>query len=491
MFNVPDHRVRKLNDMPVNENGDFVLYWMTAYRRVHWNFSLDRAVMWAEKLGKPLIVLEALRLGYQWACDRFHSFVLDGMKDNLRDLKNTGVFYYPYIEPHSDAGKGLLRGLSVKACVIITDLFPCFFLPRMILAAATKVLCRMEEVDSNGLLPLLNSDRIFVSAFSFRRHLQKDLPRYILEAPSSGPLANKRLEALTEPPESILKEWPPVSEALLMSENRDLSWLPINHGVLATKTRGGSHNAGDALKKFLTERLHRYASDRNNPDLDSTSELSAYLHWGHISVHQIFWELMHLEDWTPHRLGAKSHGKRTGWWGVSENAEAFLDQLITWRELGYNMSSLRNDYDSYESLPEWSQKTLLEHQEDFREYLYTLEEFEKANTHDPLWNAAQRELIATGKIHNYLRMIWGKKILEWTSSPAQALEVMIELNNKYALDGRDPNSYTGIFWTLGRYDRPWGPVRPVFGKVRYMSSKRTREKLKLANYLKSYNSFFV
>ncbi len=148
---------------------------------------------------------------------------------------------------------------------------------------------------------------------------------------------------------------------------------------------------------------------------------------------------------------------------MSAGAEAFLDQVITWRELGFNCCHMRKDYDQYESLPAWAQKTLKEHENDARTARYSLEELEGARTHDPLWNAAQTQLVTEGRIHNYLRMLWGKKIIEWTRSPREALRVMIELNNRYALDGRDPNSYSGIFWCLGRYDRPWGPERPIFG----------------------------
>jgi len=159
------------------------------------------------------------------------------------------------------------------------------------------------------------------------------------------------------------------------------------------------------------------------------------------------------------------------------NAEHFLDELVTWRELGFNMCSLSNNYDQYGSLPEWARKTLGNHAKDPRPHIYSLDDLEKAETHDPLWNSAQMQLATQGGIDNRLRMLWGKKILEWSPTPESALEVMIHLNNKYALDGRDPNSYTGIFWTLGRYDRPWGPERPIFGLVRYMSSASMARKL--------------
>ena len=171
---------------------------------------------------------------------------------------------------------------------------------------------------------------------------------------------------------------------------------------------------------------------------------------------------------------------------MDESSEAFLDELVTWRELGYNMAAHRPDYRDYASLPEWARSSLASHREDPRQYLYSVEQFEQAETHDPLWNAAQTQLREEGVIHNYLRMLWGKKILEWTKSPEEAAEVMIELNNRYALDGCDPNSYSGIYWCLGRYDRAWGPERPIFGKIRYMTSENTARKYSVRNYIKWY-----
>ena len=176
---------------------------------------------------------------------------------------------------------------------------------------------------------------------------------------------------------------------------------------------------------------------------------------------------------------------------MSSPAEAFLDQAITWRELGFNMCHVRKDYDQFESLPAWARKTLTEHASDPRPHKYSFADFERAATHDPLWNAAQIQLVTEAKIHNYLRMLWGKKILEWTKSPQEALQIMIELNNRCALDGRDPNSYSGIFWCLGRYDHPWGPVRPIYGTVRYMSSENTARKLNVKEYLSKYLSRYT
>ena len=208
---------------------------------------------------------------------------------------------------------------------------------------------------------------------------------------------------------------------------------------------------------------------------------------GHISAHEVFTEATLVDGWTPKRIASKATGSSSGWWGASEPVESFLDELITWRELGYNMCWQRDDYDRYESLPDWAKKSLAQHSRDKRESVYSLDEFEAAQTHDELWNAAQRQLVREGIIHNYLRMLWGKKILHWSATPQDALDTMIELNNKYAIDGRNPNSYSGIFWVLGRYDRAWGPERTIFGKIRYMTSDNTARKVRVADYIKQYS----
>lgn len=488
MTRTPKSRIVKTNTLPENLNGEFVLYWMIANRRPAWNFSLDRALEWSEDLGKPLLVLEALRCDHKWACERFHGFVLDGMRANKRAFEEAGVKYYPFVEKYAGQGKGLIEELSRKACVIITDHFPCFFLPRMIESASKKAKVLLEKVDSNGLVPLSSYQNAYPSAYSFRRFIQNVLPNIILEKPQADPLKKyPRFKSLSIT-KSIGLKWPPASDSLLAFEPVEIQKLPINHGIKRTKSVGGYEGAQKVMEKFLTKKLVSYGELKNVPDLNVASGLSSYLHWGHISVHEVFWSVMEQEKWTPEQLGTKASGKRSGWWGVSSNAESFLDELITWRELGYNMCAVQENYDQYESLPGWALKTLEAHRTDYRQYIYNLEEFEKAQTHDSLWNAAQTELAKEGRIHNYLRMLWGKKILEWSTDPKTALEIMVELNNKYALDGRNPNSYSGIFWILGRYDRPWGPERPVFGKIRYMSSDRTREKVSVKKYLEKYSS---
>jgi len=483
---VPQIRIRKANNAPVNSKGDFILYWMTAYRRTRWNFSLDRAVAWAKEIDKPLVILEALRCCYGWASDRFHRFILDGMADNARQLKKKRVLYYPYVEPFPDADKGLIQALGRRACVVVTDDYPTFFLPRMVASASKKLPVLLEQVDSNGLLPMRAAHQVFSTAYAFRRFLQKHLPSYFLDHPETEPLKDLKIKTLNSVLEEIMKRWPPASLALLEGDAGALSSLPIDHSVGVIGEHGGPDQARRILKRFVEDHLSRYAESRNQPEEEGTSGLSPYLHFGHISAHEIFHRIMEEENWSFHRLSTTARGSRNGWWGISESSEAFLDQLITWRELGFNMCWQREDHERYESLPDWALSTLSAHEMDERPHLYGLEVFEAARTHDPLWNAAQRQLLLEGRIHNYLRMLWGKKILEWSLTPQQALEVMIELNNKYALDGRDPNSYSGIFWVLGRYDRAWGPERPVFGKVRYMTSENTARKVRTRNYIEKY-----
>ncbi len=459
---------------------------MIAHRRTEWSFALQRAVQWAEELNKPLLVLEALRCGYQWASDRLHRFIIDGMRDNAERLAAAGVAYHPFVETWEDEGKGLLAALSRQACVVVTDHYPHFFLPRMVKAAAGQVAVKLEKVDSNGLLPTAASDRVYPTAYSFRRHLQKTLPEHLQAFPDPDPFRGKRLPFLEEWPKVLAESRNQLSHRLLVGESRALAALPIDHSVSPSKETGGPLAAGARLRSFLEQDLPRYGEARNHPDDDASSRLSAYLHFGHISVHQIFYEVMSREGWTEQRISSKADGRRSGWWGASESVEAFLDQLITWRELGYHRSFHIRGPEGYESLPDWARKTLALHGNDPRPYLYSYDELKEARTHDRLWNAAQNQLLTEGHIHTYLRMLWGKKILEWSPSPREALEVMIELNNRFALDGRDPNSDSGIFWILGRYDRAWGPERPIFGKIRFMSSRNTAAKLRLRRYLEKY-----
>jgi deoxyribodipyrimidine photo-lyase len=479
-----EDRTTPLVDRSPSTDGSFVLYWMIAQRRLTWNFGLQRAAEWAKELRKPLVVFEALSARYRWASDRLHRFVIDGMADNAARLSERGICHYPYVEPAPDAGRGLLEALAAHAAVVVTDDYPAFMLPRMVATAAQRVAVRFEQVDGNGLLPIRLTGDAFTSAYAFRRHLQRALPAHIRTWPSADPLSVLPRTRAILPPD-VLRRWPAADPGLLAGTT-GLGTLPIDHGVTPTALRGGSTAADAALERFLSDGLRSYAASRNDLEQDVTSGVSPYLHFGHLSSHAVVHAVLQREGWLGHLTG-RATGARAGWWGVGAAAEAFLDQVVTWRELGFNMCAARpQDYDRYESLPGWARATLDAHAGDEREHVYQLAAFEAGCTHDPLWNAAQGQLVRDGRIHNYLRMLWGKKILEWTASPQEALAIMIELNNKYALDGRDPNSYSGIFWTLGRYDRAWGPERSVFGTVRYMSSANTARKMRVKEYIARY-----
>ncbi|MCR9246542.1 MAG: deoxyribodipyrimidine photolyase [bacterium] len=481
---VPDLRIAAANDCELRPDGSHVLYWMNGARRPHHNFALDRAIEHARSLGKPLIVLEALRCGYQWASDRFHRFILEGMRANAAAFEGSSVRYYPYVEPAEGAGKGLVEALAADACVVIADDFPCFFLPRANAAAAARVPCLMELVDSNGLLPMrAPGDKVFARAVDLRRWLQRNIAPHLTDQPRKNPLARLELPR-ARIARSITDRWPAATSRMLAASPGALAELPIDHSVTPVERVTGGPVAGSRrLREFVDDALSRYEDDRNHPDRRGGSELAPWLHFGHVSVHEVFERLAKVHDWTTDALGPTKNGSRDGFWNMNPAADGFLDELVTWRELGLNFCSRRPDYDQYESLPAWAQRTLTDHESDVREHLYTYEQFDEARTHDEVWNAAQRQLRAEGRIHNYLRMVWGKMILAWTPSPQIALEILIDLNNRYALDGRNPNSYSGIFWVLGRYDRAWGPERPVFGKIRFMSPERTKAKVRMREYL--------
>jgi deoxyribodipyrimidine photo-lyase len=482
MTSIPGIRIRVGNEKPFRATGEYVLYWMTAFRRLEWNFSLQHAVDLALELKKPLVLLEILKADYPYASPRFHSFLLEGMAERSACLDACSVFHYPFVEEEPGEGEGLLQALAEKAAVVVTDDFPSFFLPAWVEAEGENLSARLEIVDSNGILPLRAGNRVFSAAYHFRRFLHKNLSEHLLQPPARDPLAGH--EALPPFPgaKDVGKRW----RRWVPSRKNGRITVPeipgFERAIRPVPREGTSFEARRFLQRFVSERLSRYADDGNHPDRQATSELSPYLHFGAISAHEVFEAVAGWEGWSPLRLSQDGKGQRKGWWGMGEGSEAFLDQLITWRELGYNMAWQVPDHTSYESLPDWARETLGTHEGDPRPHVYSYDEFRSAETHDTLWNAAQRQLREEGIIHNYLRMLWGKKILEWSRSPREALEIMIDLNDRLALDGRDPNSYSGIFWCLGRYDRGW-PERPIYGKVRSMSSDRTRKKVELTDYL--------
>ena len=478
----PLARIHRQNDRPLNPEGDYVLYWMIAARRTRYNFGLQRACELAAELRKPLVILEALRAGYPFASDRFHAFVVGGMADNGRDAVKTRALYYPYVEPEAGAGSGLLEALASTSAAVVTDRFPAFFLPRMVATAAERCSVQMEAVDCNTLIPAEEHGRAFPTARGYRAFMQRNLRQHLAAFPEETPLAlAPHLRATL--PSAITTRWP--AAALAAPLARLLAGLPIDHSVAPVSIPGGSHHAGQTMQRFVETKLRPYGDDHNHPDADGTSRLSPYLHFGHLSVHELFAAVMTAERWTTRKLQKTRAGAREGWWGVSGGAEAFLDQITVWRELAFNGCHWTPNYGAYAALPAWARATLEAHRGDPRPHLYALDDLDTANTADEVWNAAQRELRTEGWFHGYLRMLWGKKILEWCREPADALDRMEALMNRYSLDGRDPVSYLNYGWVLGLYDRPW-PERPIFGTVRYMTSASAKRKLRMKAYLERY-----
>jgi deoxyribodipyrimidine photo-lyase len=474
-------RLRRLNDRPVAKTGQYILYWMQASRRLRSNHAFDYAARCAQELAKPLVVYEGLRRDYPWASERFHSFIVAGMKDNADAARALGITYWPFVETPDRPARGLLAKIARKAALVVTDDYPCFIVPEQSRALAARTDRAVFAVDSNGVVPLSllgeapyaaanlrpRIHRLFVEAFENRSDAEPKLSRF----------ARKTIDPPFDPAD--LED--PV--ALVASSSVDAGVGPV------VDRPGGAAAARKRLLAFLRSGLKVYATDRSQPMPPSAfhgSGLSPYLHFGHLSIEEVVAEVFRATGgWSAARIDYEHRGRREGFYGPDANANSFLDEALTWRDVGYVWHrSRRSDAVSLDrALPRWAHATLRAHASDPRAFSYSPEEWEAGATHDVLWNAAQKELVATGTIHNYMRMLWGKKVIEWSRDPDEAYATLVHLNNKYALDGRDPNSYTGILWCFGLFDRPWAPERPVLGQIRYMSSENTAKKFRLGPYL--------
>lgn len=485
MQNINSYRKFERNNNSVKENGDYVLYWMQINRRFHYNFALEYAVAWANKLDKPLLIYEGLNIDYPWASDRIHTFMMEGMKENLEYATDQDLNYFSYVEPKSEAGKGLFYRLAENACCVISDEYPVFIIRKHNDRVADRIDVPYTTIDSNGIIPLGVTEKDPYSAYLFRKIMQKHFIEAFSNPPQKDPLDELKNTSKVNLSKDFLNAYPSATEDY---ENiaDTVSQLEIDHSVRAVDASGTRAAALGKLGSFVAHGLFDYDEKRNHPDEKKTSGLSPWLHFGKISEHEIVDTVLkhQPEDWSLDDI-TPNGGKNSGFFNGDPNIEGFLDEVITWREVGFHFAHHRPDYDEFDSLPDWVKKTMDEHRDDEREHVYSLEEFEQSKTHDELWNAAQTQLREEGIIHNYLRMLWGKKVIEWTPDYRTALDYLIELNNKYALDGRDPNSYSGIFWCLGRFDRAW-QEREVFGKLRYMTSDSTRKKVRMKEYLATY-----
>ncbi len=474
-------RIRALNDRPIRDEGKYVLYWMQMYRRLDFNHALNHAIALANSLKKPLVIYEGLRLDYPWANHRFHQFILEGMAENARVAEKRGWNYWPFVETPDSPGRGLLRKVSDDAAAVVTDDYPCFIVPDQSAALARKVDIAVHAVDGNGIVPMASLGPTVSAAAHLRPRIHKAFAEAWKHRSGKLDADSAPLRKKVDAPFATWK----VGEISAF-----VTKLPLDDSVKPVSACPGGTAAGrKRLRGFLSHRLKGYAEHRSeptSPENGHASGLSPYLHFGHVSIEEIVQAVLEIDGaWTTSELNPACRGKREGYFSPNADVNNFLDEAITWRDLGFHWHQTRRaDTASLASaLPTWANATLKAHASDTREFEYTLEEWEACASHDPLWNAAQKELIATGTIQNYLRMLWGKKVLEWTRTPEEAYRILVHLNNKYALDGRDPNSYTNILWCFGLFDRPWAPERKVFGKIRYMSSANTAKKFKVQGYL--------
>jgi deoxyribodipyrimidine photo-lyase len=494
---IPESRLRifKSGSKP----GNCVVYWMISARRTEWNHGLEHAIDLASERNLPLVVVEPLAIAHGWANDRSHTFLIQGMMNNGNAFEDSPITYIPYVETKPGEGQGLLEKWQEYADVMVIDDFPVYYPMRVMEIAISIGKCDIHSVDSNGFMSLRGQNRSFTTAYSLRRHLHKTIITHMTEFPHPNPISKG--DGLPKIKQSIIDDIfkesgtpiTPYEFLWRICEMKDiglnaLSNLAIDHSVPPVQhVKGGSVEALSIWTEFLKSRLSNYATDRNQPELNGSSGLSPYLHFGHISPHKVLSDIFETHNWDISGINLPHNGRRAGWWGLPSDVESFLDQIITWRDLGFLHCANVPNHHKFESIPEWAQKTLKEHESDPRPYIYSFEQFENADTHDELWNAAQRQLTTDGVIHNYLRMLWGKKILEWTPTPEIAMQYMVDLNDKWALDGRDPNTYTGIGWVLGKFDRGW-TERAVYGKIRCMTTDSTKRKFKTSGYVDAYSN---
>ena len=422
---------------------DYVLYWARASRRVEANRALEKAAQLANHHELPLLFYEELPCAARYASDRFHYFLLEGVPETARRLERLGIGYVFYLPRRRSDRQTVVEELASRAAAVVADDDP--------LAGATAY----ETVDSACIVPGWLIGQRCYAAYSMRPKINRLLPRFL--KPPAPVMLRHRYRAVAPDLHTV------VTEENIASL---VAGCEIDHTVPPFPSfRGGRRAAEEALRCFLEGGLRRYARDKNNPAAHATSRLSPYLNYGHIGALEV---ALAVQDYAArHKL----------------MAEEFLEELIVRRELACNFCRYADDVRSLAALPEWVRNTLARHAGDPRPYTYTREEFEQGRTHDALWNAAQKQLLATGAIDGYYRMYWGKKIIEWSSTPAEALATMNVLNDRYALDGRGLNTYGNLLWCFGLHDRPW-PERPIFGTVRWMSLEGMRRKTDVDTYIR-------
>jgi deoxyribodipyrimidine photo-lyase len=449
-------RAVTLNEKRLQPDGDYVLYWMQSTQRFEDNWALRLATLEADRVGKPLLILHGIDSDSPHASARFHTFMMQGARELASRARRLGLTYRFALPRRRDDDRRVVDRLAGRAALVVTDHFPTGGVSARAQRLADRANCRVIAVDSVGVVAAAAFYREEYAARTIRPKLARlvgpSLDR-VDDRPPKRALPHSLIASLDV-------DWLDVEGCDIAAE---VSRCDIDHEVAPVAARGGLVAARARLMAFIADGLHGYAERRRNPSDDGgSSRLSPYLHHGMISPLEVV---------------------RAVRAGVGEaQSEAFLNEMLTWRELSLNFCLRNPHHASLAALPDWVQRSMKTHAGDAREVTYSLDALERGATHDPIWNAGQRELVETGQMHNVVRMLWGKAVITWTRRYEEALAWLLHLNDKYALDGRDPNSYAGIQWCFGKFDRPFA-ARPVWGTIRPMSLERARSKYDMADYL--------
>lgn len=451
-----DQRVTFLNDQAVPSR-EGVAYWMQASPRTRYNHALEYAIHVANHRATPLEVFFVLSPDYPGAALRHYWFLVQGLHDVYQGLERRGI---PFSVRLGNAPK-VVTAVATRVGTIVTDRGYTAIQRQWRDTVAGQIDCPLVQVESNVVVPVHTvSEKQEWSAATLRRKIHPHLETFLRPVAEIPYHHSRRSVWIGDIPEYPIRNLSEVSSPAQLA-----GLFPVNTAIEpVSEFIGGETAAHHRLQTFLTERLSGFDELRNVPDRDHTSHMSPYLHFGHISPVEI---VLRAQEQVDSELGESAR----------EDLDSFIEELVVRRELAMNYTEFNPQYDRFSGLPGWAQTTLMEHNGDERPALYTAAQLESAATDDPYWNACQRELVRRGKMHGYMRMYWGKKILEWMQDPAEAMALAITLNDRYELDGRDPNGYTGVAWCFGTHDRGW-PERPVFGKVRYMNANGLTRKFK-------------
>lgn len=450
-------RTEDANRVRTQPEGEYVLYWMQSTHRLEENWALRHATREADRLGKPLLIHQGLDPTYAHASDRVHTVILENARELATRADRLGLRYQFVLRRRRDDDRRVVDRLAARATLVVTDAFPTAGIAERTARFAERAPCRVVTVESHAIVP----SGLFVKEEYAARTIRPKLARVL-------DLALEPVEDRAPAREFPDKLWRSLEVDRLRLDRLDVAsevgTCEIDHTVPPVPFESGLDGARARLDSFCDQALRDYPERRNEPsDTDGSSRLSPWLHFGQISAAEVL-----------RAVRAAGHPK---------SAAKFEDELVTWREIALNFCLRNRHFGKLRGLPDWVHRSMDKHKDDPREAIYSLARLEAAETHDDLWNAAQRELVRTGMMHNVTRMLWGKSLLLWTKRYKHALDHLIHLNNKYGLDGRDPSSYGGIQWCFGKFDRPWFD-KPVWGVIRPMSLERARKKFDADSYIR-------